>query len=198
MLPSRYFWICFAALLNLFSSANAQSCQSSGNIDFTGIPTTHCTQMTQYMKGQKGGLYDFDFNWCTVNPAFGCSAGFVIQGHSNTCDRSFSSWTSGMAPGSNGGVTFSVNDGTGNVATIKIECDGGGPINVVSCPSQYQVTPQASNTFLYEMTLRSKCACQNGGCGGNSGSEPSGGLTGGGVFLIVFFVSATVYIGAGT
>eukprot|EP00759_Apiculatamorpha_spiralis_P024078 PhF_6_TR27805/c1_g2_i7/m.40523/K10089/M6PR; cation-dependent mannose-6-phosphate receptor len=197
----------FAIVLVLYvTDIYGITCSPASGIDFTNVPSTHCS-MTQVLDGTPGSNYNFDFNWCNQVASSACPASYIVQGNNNQCDRAFTVWQGGMGMVSSN-VMYSVDDGAGSSAVVAIACDQGGANNVVTCPSQYNVKTQQANQYQYTISLKSKCACPNGcsgsgpgpapGPGGNSGSEPSGGLTGGGVFLIIFFVSATVYIGAGT
>eukprot|EP00759_Apiculatamorpha_spiralis_P024072 PhF_6_TR27805/c1_g2_i15/m.40535 len=181
-----------------------QSCSLGNGIDFSNLPSAHCNGIVQVLDANPGNPYNLDFNWCKTVASSSCAASYVVQGDGNNCDRAFTGWQSGMAI-SNNAVQYTVNDGAGSTATITIECDPSGN-GGFTCPPEYQVQTTGNNVYNYQISLQSKCACAGGcgggpgpapGPGGNGGSEPSGGLTGGGVFLIIFFVSATVYIGAG-
>ena len=190
----RVFFI--SSLVFAVAFAQSPNCKPTEGVDFTNVPKGSCPNIIQYLNGDPGSPYAFDFNWCNTAASSSCAPSYVVQGGGGVCDRPFTGWTSGMSWNAQyQQVSYTVNDGAGTTATVTVTCDPNGADNTITCPSQYQVVgPNPS--YQYTISLTSKCACP-GGCSGGGGGDVASGLTGGGIFLILFFVGGALYAGIG-
>jgi len=198
--------LCVLALCLSVTLAQSPNCQPTSGISFVGLTAGYCPQMTQLLNGVNSGTFDFYFNWCSTGSQESCPAGYVVQGSANSCDRSFISWTTGMAYNAQTQmVAYVVSDTTGSTASITVTCNPNGAAGAIGCPSSYNVA--GTGPYQYSLSLTSKSACVGAGPGpGPSPPGPPGapgstdstsGLTGGGAFLIIFFVGSFLYLALG-
>ena len=167
----RVFFI--SSLVFAVAFAQSPNCKPTEGVDFTKVPIGHCPNIIQYLNGDPGSPYAFDFNWCNTAASSSCAPSYVVQGGGGVCDRPFTGWTSGMSWNAQyQQVSYTVNDGAGTTATVTLTCDPNGADNTITCLSQYQVVgPNPS--YQYTISLTSKCACPGGCSGGGGGDVPS-------------------------
>jgi len=167
-------------------------CKPTAGIDFSNLPVGHCKNMQQILNGfDTGNYYTFYFNWCNLGAQESCQPSYVVQGALKSCDRNFTSWTTGMTyNATQQQVSYIVNDGFGSMALITVTCDPNGASNGnVTCPNHYSVV--GNNSYNYTIALTSKAACD--GAPPPPPSPPaSSGLGAGAVAGIVIAVVAGV------
>jgi hypothetical protein len=205
--------VSFLAILSVFAIASADagctpiSLQNGSKISFTQN-TNFAGFFSQMAQSGGGGNYDWSMSLCDASiqasGALACATGnFMVQVQSSSCAVKIA--TAGIATILNdgSGVNFAFpqtapqtsSGSTKWTNTVICQCDPNAA-TLASPSNAYSVVVQGvyvAATF----NVRSAGCCVDGGSGGNGGNGnggDEGGITWGGVFLIIFFVPSGLYV----
>ena len=184
-----------AALLLLCQRSDAQvNCilhpPEGGTVDLTKIPTKPVRMVVLYQGGQTEHVFKFSFCQQSHDPPPGmkaCADSYIGQWSMATdCEAQFEGITAQPAWAS-GTVTIAYGSIWGYKANVAIKCgsDDLAPAGIIN----------VNDALEYAIGLQSRFVCNGRPPTPSDGPDEDGGLSGGGVFVIILSVVLVVYVG---